>query len=66
MRKDNGNLKPLKKIVVQIIDPFDKNLPKENLFNIKTGRETTTDIETYLLSMVTKDCNFCHRKLDKS
>ena len=53
-KKDNEDLKSLKHIIIETIDPFDKNLAKEkHLFNIKTGRKATKDTETYLLNIFT-------------
>ena len=44
----------IKHIIIETIDPFDKNLAKkEHLFNIKTGRKATKDTETYLLNIFT-------------
>ena len=54
MKKDNDNLKMLKEVIVDTMNPFEEKINKDYLFNIKTGRRGTEDAEGYLLNIFTK------------
>ena len=44
----------LKEVIVDTMNPFEEKINKDYLFNKKTGRRATEDMEGYLLNIVTK------------
>ena len=51
MKRDNRDLSKLKKAITETMNPFDENLNKNILFNIKTGRKANIEAEEYLLNI---------------
>ena len=48
---NNRDLKNLKDRIKETMNPFNKQLNKQHLFNIKTGRKVNEDAESYLLQI---------------
>lgn len=52
MARDATELCNLVKTIEDIKNPFDENLQKDSLFNIKTGKKVSKEAEDYLLSYI--------------
>ena len=50
-KKGNRNLSKPKETITDTMSPFNENLKKELLFNVKTGRKLNVEAEQYLLSI---------------
>ena len=51
VKRDQGSLLQLKTAIVETLNPFDRNLPQDKLFNIKTGRQASDKVEKFLLQI---------------
>ena len=54
MARDARDMNKMTESVLDMLNPFDPNINKDVLFNIKTGRKASPEAEKYLLSVLTE------------
>ena len=52
MARDTKDFNSMTQSVLDMLNPFDRNINKEVLFNIKTGKKASPEAEKYLLSVM--------------
>ena len=54
MKRDANDLIGISRSILDMVNPFDANINKDVLFNIKTGRKASPAAEQYLLSVISE------------
>ena len=52
MKRDAADFKKISESIRDMLNPFDENINKDALFNIKTGKRTSSEAEKYLLNVI--------------
>ena len=54
MARDTRDLNQMTQSVLDMLNPFDRNINKDVLFNIKTGKKASAEAEDYLLNVISR------------